>query len=209
VGSGRTRSARPEGCSGWASSSRRRKGSHAIEAEGLVCPEGRASRAPVYWPGGARRRGGVSLICGSCKEREKASVDTATGVLGAQVARGSVPRRKPKALSTNEAVAGGPARTSGEALAHWGGGGGKGPAHQECSVRTRRAGPRWERRQPPPRRRVPELPSANTLAMEGLGLSVPRASPCLHPRDGRRPDLGSSDGVQRWHFPVVDLEWRA
>ena len=31
---------------------------------------------PVYWPGGARRRGGVILVCGSCTEREKASVDT-------------------------------------------------------------------------------------------------------------------------------------
>lgn len=32
---------------------------------------------PVYWPGGARRRDGVSLVCGSCMEREKAGVDTA------------------------------------------------------------------------------------------------------------------------------------
>ena len=37
---------------------------------------------PVYWPGGARRRGGVILVCGSCTEREKASVETATGVVG-------------------------------------------------------------------------------------------------------------------------------
>jgi len=36
----------------------------------------------VFWPGGARRRGGVSLVCGSCTEREKASVDTASGVAG-------------------------------------------------------------------------------------------------------------------------------
>ncbi len=34
------------------------------------------------WPGGARREGGVSLVCGSCTAREKASVDTATGVEG-------------------------------------------------------------------------------------------------------------------------------
>src|SRR5215472_12590847 len=27
---------------------------------------------PVYWPGGARRRGGASLVCGSCTERGKA-----------------------------------------------------------------------------------------------------------------------------------------
>ncbi len=37
---------------------------------------------PCSWPGGARRRGGVSLVCGSCTEREKANVDKATGVVG-------------------------------------------------------------------------------------------------------------------------------
>jgi hypothetical protein len=35
---------------------------------------------PDYWPGGARREGGVSLVCGSGTEREKASVDTAIPV---------------------------------------------------------------------------------------------------------------------------------
>ena len=39
---------------------------------------------PDDWPGGARREGGVSLVCGSGTEREKASVDTATGVAGLQ-----------------------------------------------------------------------------------------------------------------------------
>jgi hypothetical protein len=39
-------------------------------------------RVPVYWPGGVRRRGGVNLVCGSGTEREKASVDTAAGVVG-------------------------------------------------------------------------------------------------------------------------------
>ena len=39
---------------------------------------------PDYWPGGARRDGGVSLVRGSGTEREKASVDTATGVAGLQ-----------------------------------------------------------------------------------------------------------------------------
>ena len=39
---------------------------------------------PDYWPGGARREGGVSLVCGSGTEREKASADTATGVAGLQ-----------------------------------------------------------------------------------------------------------------------------
>ena len=37
---------------------------------------------PDYWPGGARREGGVSLVCGSGTEREKASVDVAAGVAG-------------------------------------------------------------------------------------------------------------------------------
>jgi hypothetical protein len=36
---------------------------------------GGAWRVPVDWPGGVRREGGVSLVCGSCTEREKASVD--------------------------------------------------------------------------------------------------------------------------------------
>src|SRR5215204_5217461 len=37
---------------------------------------------PDYWPGGARREGGVSLVCGSGTEREKASVESASGVAG-------------------------------------------------------------------------------------------------------------------------------
>ena len=41
-------------------------------------------REPDDWPGGARREGGVSLVCGSGTEREKASVDTAIGVVGLQ-----------------------------------------------------------------------------------------------------------------------------
>jgi hypothetical protein len=43
---------------------------------------GRAWREPVYWPGGARRGGGVSLVCCSCTEREKAGVDTFGRSLG-------------------------------------------------------------------------------------------------------------------------------
>ena len=31
---------------------------------------------PDYWPGGARREGGVSLVCGSGTEREKASIES-------------------------------------------------------------------------------------------------------------------------------------
>ena len=43
-----------------------------------------------------------------------------------------MPRRQPKALSTDAAPAGGPARSSAEVPARWGGGGAKGLAHQEC-----------------------------------------------------------------------------
>ena len=45
---------------------------------------------------------------------------------------GACQRQKPEALSTDAALAGGPARSSHEAPARWGGGGAKGPAHQEC-----------------------------------------------------------------------------
>jgi hypothetical protein len=31
---------------------------------------------PISWPGGARREGGASLVCGSGMEREKASVES-------------------------------------------------------------------------------------------------------------------------------------
>src|ERR1700704_1196790 len=34
---------------------------------------GRAWRVPVYRPGGVRHGGDVSLVCGSCAEREKAA----------------------------------------------------------------------------------------------------------------------------------------
>jgi hypothetical protein len=37
---------------------------------------------PWCWPGAVRRGGGVSPVCGSCMEREKASVDTASGIAG-------------------------------------------------------------------------------------------------------------------------------
>ena len=45
-----------------------------------------------YWPGGARRRGGVSLVCGSCAEREKARPDTAaSAAVGGSARAGSAP----------------------------------------------------------------------------------------------------------------------
>jgi hypothetical protein len=53
-----------------------------IETGGLLSSRDEPGGCPCCWPGGVRRRGGVSLICGSCAEREKASVDAATGVVG-------------------------------------------------------------------------------------------------------------------------------
>jgi hypothetical protein len=53
---------------------------------------------PVYWPGGARRRDDVILICGSCTEREKAGVDTVCPGAGGR--EGARQRLKPEALST-------------------------------------------------------------------------------------------------------------
>jgi len=55
---------------------RRRNSEMASKPGVLASPSGSAWRIPVCWPGGARRRGGVILVCGSCMEREKASVDS-------------------------------------------------------------------------------------------------------------------------------------
>ena len=51
--------------------------------EELIRPRDELGGCPRCWPGGVRRRGGVILVCGSCMEREKASVDTRpSGVAG-------------------------------------------------------------------------------------------------------------------------------
>lgn len=62
----------------------------------------------AYWPGGVRCRGGVSPVCCSCMEREKACADTAVVSLQRQ----EVPD---KDVSTVAAHAGGPVRSSVEA----------------------------------------------------------------------------------------------
>jgi hypothetical protein len=68
---------------------------------------------PVYWPGGVRRRGDVSLVCCVRVEREKACLDTAALV---RVVRGSLPSGwNREGLSTVARRAGGPARSSCEA----------------------------------------------------------------------------------------------
>lgn len=40
-----------------------------------------AWRVPAYWPGGVRRRGGVSPVCGICTERGKADREGLPGGL--------------------------------------------------------------------------------------------------------------------------------
>src|SRR6476659_5741433 len=70
---------------------------------------GRAWRVPVYRPGGARHGGDVSLVCGSCAEREKACPDTAAGRGGE---RGVPKRRNRGGRSTNAGRAGGRTRSS-------------------------------------------------------------------------------------------------
>ncbi|GGR09547.1 hypothetical protein GCM10010195_74850 [Kitasatospora griseola] len=67
---------------------------------------------PVYWPGGVRHEGGVSLICWSCTERGKACFDTAAREGGE---RERPKRLNRKGLSTVAKGAGGPARSSAEA----------------------------------------------------------------------------------------------
>ena len=74
---------------------------------------------PAYWPGGVRREGGASLVCGFYRERGKARIDIAARIprRGVRAARGSASSgRNREALSTDAVRAGGPARTSGEAL---------------------------------------------------------------------------------------------
>jgi hypothetical protein len=71
-------------------------------------------------------------------EREKAGADMTRIGRGVDVGEGSVPRQQPKALSTDAASAGGPARSSCEAPARRGGGGAKGLAHQDLSERATR-----------------------------------------------------------------------
>ena len=73
---------------------------------------------PEYWPGGARHVGGVSPVRGSCTERGKAGADTACPLIGKLVSgwrEGARRRRYPEALSTDAALAVGPARSSAEA----------------------------------------------------------------------------------------------
>jgi len=72
-------------------------------------------RVPMYWPGGVRRRGGVNLICGSCRERWKAGADIVSVVLMAGARGSALCGRNRVGLSTVAVPAGGPSRSSAEA----------------------------------------------------------------------------------------------
>jgi hypothetical protein len=68
----------------------------------------------MYWPGGVRRVGGVTLICGFRRERGKAGEDMVAVVVGRDERERSK-RRNREGLSTVAEPAGGPSRSSGEA----------------------------------------------------------------------------------------------
>jgi len=72
-------------------------------------------RVPMYWPGGVRRRGGVNLICGSCRERWKAGADIVSVVLMAGARGSALCGRNRVGLSTVAVPAGGPSRITGSA----------------------------------------------------------------------------------------------
>src|SRR5689334_13738531 len=57
--------------------------SDGIKTGALGVAPGRAWRVPVYWPGGARRGGGASPVCGFHAERGKADAGTACWPCGA------------------------------------------------------------------------------------------------------------------------------
>jgi hypothetical protein len=66
---------------------------------------GRVWRVPVYWPGGVRREGGASLICGYYMKRGKACADTAPVFAGKVEAgvRGSAPGSRNCEVSSTDA----------------------------------------------------------------------------------------------------------
>ena len=69
--------------------------------------------SPMYWPGGVRRGGDVSLICGFRMERGKACSDMAARQGGE---RDSFKRQNREELSTVAGCAGGPVRSSDDVL---------------------------------------------------------------------------------------------
>ena len=72
---------------------------------GAGCGPGQVQRKPVYWLGGVRRGGGVSLILARSWNWENS--------IGDEKGRGQV--KKSKAASTDASIEGGPTRSSDEA----------------------------------------------------------------------------------------------
>jgi hypothetical protein len=72
-------------------------------------------RVPMYWLGGVRHRGGVNLICGSCRERWKVGADMVSVWLAGAIGSASSGGNR-EGLSTVAVLAGGPSRSSVEAL---------------------------------------------------------------------------------------------
>ena len=73
---------------------------------------------PVYWPGGVRREGGASLICGYYMKRGKACADTApvfAGKGGGGGERECTGQQKLRGVEYRCGHAGGPACSSDEA----------------------------------------------------------------------------------------------
>ena len=61
---------------------------------------------PVYWPGGVRREGGASLICGYYIKRGKAQADTAHVLReGERVRKGSASSSRNCEASSTDAAA--------------------------------------------------------------------------------------------------------
>jgi len=75
---------------------RRRNPKDDIETEERFLSREELGGCPCCWPGGVRRRGGVILVCGSCMEREKASVET--------VVRGRRPQGRERERAEAETV---------------------------------------------------------------------------------------------------------
>ncbi len=80
---------------------------------------------PDRWPGGARRIGGASLVCGVRTERRRAGPDTAAPRFGGGE-RGARERRDGARGETVAGLAVGPARSSGDPPAWRGGAGSEG-----------------------------------------------------------------------------------
>jgi hypothetical protein len=80
---------------------KRRKNTDGIETGEYQGSRDEPGGCPYCWPGGVRRRGGVSPVCGICMERGKASGESLPVALWAWlVGEGAHRRRKPEVWST-------------------------------------------------------------------------------------------------------------